>query len=166
MPENISTSIFHLLMLLLYRKAAPRLGCTGTFRWQCGNLTFHIMYTRTKNVLKGSCLSCSIINKIVFWYPPSHMDHSLWRQHLVTVVWQCLLISPLFQKCLQWLISDYFNLLWPSDAIRWHRTEWTLALVRLIAWWHQAITWSMLTYHEWCPVIISWGQFHKRLTHQ
>ena len=52
------------------------------------------------------------------------------------------------------------SLIWPSDAIWWHRPGWTLAQV--MAWGHRAITWSpecMLTYHLSRLILFTRGQF-------
>ena len=63
-----------------------------------------------------------------------------------------------------WII----NSLWPSEATWWQSTGSTLAQVMaLLPDGTKLLTEPMLTYHQWSPVTITWGQFYKRyLSHQ
>ena len=61
------------------------------------------------------------------------------------------------------LIWGAFNSLWPSDAIRGHRTGSTLPQV--MAWCHQAPSHDLnqcWLNHQWGLMTITWGQFHMR----
>ena len=60
------------------------------------------------------------------------------------------------------LVVRWFNSLCPSDAIWQHRSGSTLAQVWLVAWSHQAITWSVLTY----ILSMRFSGTHLRLTSQ
>ena len=59
----------------------------------------------------------------------------------------------------------FFNSLWPSDAIWWHRTRWTLDQT-VVACCLMApscyLLNSMLTNHQLGLVAFIWGQFHRK----
>ena len=57
----------------------------------------------------------------------------------------------------------FFNSLWPSDAIWWHRSRSTLAQV--MAWWlttTKPLPQPILTYHKWSFVVFTWQQIYWR----
>ena len=60
---------------------------------------------------------------------------------------------------------QYVNLLWPTNAIWWHRSGSTLAHC-LLPDGTKPLPKPMLTYHLRGPVTITWGQFHRYLSHR
>ena len=62
----------------------------------------------------------------------------LWRGHKILTHWG--------------LVMPYGDIDLGQHWLRW----W------LLAWRHQSITWTILTYHKYGPVTLIWGQFHKR----
>ena len=69
-------------------------------------------------------------------------------RNVLSVQWYCRSMQHLTHCS---LVMPYGDIKLGQHWYRW----W------LVAWWHQAITWTKTTIHQWCLVELTWEQFHR-----
>ena len=55
-------------------------------------------------------------------------------------------------------LITHCGLVAPHGIEIWVNNHW----LRYVAWWHQAITWTIMTYHQWASVAFKWDPYHRK----
>ena len=147
-------SIWHLLLLL-------PLHCSEFSIWRCplsrGNLRDRSWYvpSQWETLLQCNHISHWLGAYLVMTVSQSNLN-SLWPSD---TIWHVSLNLVNIGSD-DGFSSVWLNSLWPTDAIWWQRSGSTLAQV--MADGTKPLPEPMSTYHKSGPVMLIWGQFHKR----